>query len=152
MLISRSSVVRFKLYLFTSIAFKFRRLWEPKHHQQQQAASTTAGGKDKCYSPPCYSLSLFLFFSLVSRHLPTLSLPLSSPIHLSLALVSFSWLHQRLRMHACEATSAARVVRATQTQPLYTRSLCFSLFLSHSFNTINLSVRYSDLVAKCARK
>lgn len=102
---------------------------------------------------PCCSLSLFLFFSLVPRHLPTLSLPPSSlSIYLSLALVSFSWLHQRLRMHACEATSAARVVRATQTQPLYTRSLCFSLFLSHSFNTINLSVRYSDLVAKCARK
>lgn len=101
------------------------------------------------------SLSLFsLFLRGICQLSPPPPFPLCLSIYLSPSLsFSFSRLHRRLRTHArVQATSAARVVRATQTQPLYTRSLCFSLFLAHSFNTINLSVRHNDLVATCARK
>lgn len=116
-----------------------------KQHQQQQEGKTSAT------LPLLFALSFPFFLSCIAASASSLP-PSFLSIYLSLALVSFSWLHQRLRMHACEATSAARVVRATQTQPLYTRSLCFSLFLSHSFNTINLSVRYSAISLQSAHE
>lgn len=125
MSIFRSSALGFDFHFSTSTAFKFRRLWKPKHRQQQQAASTTAGGKDKCYSPLVHSLFFFfLSFSAASAN-SLLSLYLLPSLSFS-----FSWVHRRLHTHArVQATSVARVVRATQTQPLYTRSLCFSFSL-----------------------
>ena len=147
--------------LFVLFAFKFRRLWQSKHRLQQQAASTTVGGKDKCYS-----LLVLSFSPVLSRHLPTLfASPLS--IRLSIYLVpslSISLFHfsctdatRRDATAACACTRASDVGSTRRTchanaTPIYTRSLCFSFFLSHSFNTINLSVRHSDLVAMCARK
>lgn len=127
MLISRSSVVRSNFYLFAFITFKFQRLWQPnivsnsKQNQQQQEGKTSAT------LPLLFDLS-FPFFSLflrsicqLSPSLPPPSLSISCPRYLSLSLgCTNGW--------ACtRAMSAARVVRATQTQPLYTRSL--SLFL-----------------------
>lgn len=90
---------------------------------------------------PLVVQSLFPFFFPLFLHgicqlsfpSPPFDLSISYPITLSR---SFLWLHRRLRAHArVQATSVARVIRATQTQPLCTRAALrvFSLFLSHSF-------------------
>jgi len=109
---------------------------------------------------PC---SLFFSISLAAS---ANSFCLPPPFHPSIYLVpslsiSFFFIlvapTRRDATAACACTRASDVGSTRRTchanaTPIYTRSLCFSFFLSHSFNTINLSVRHSDLVAMCARK